>query len=574
MSPDYGPEGLVETKTALTPRNDYTSYKTYLTLLICIVSLVSLARARSGLKISRSIVSLLSGALMVAFDMITPNEAYNSLHGSSLLLLFSFMIIMTKFNDKGFVYYFRQLLLWGAPTPLNLMLRLSFLSGLLGFFFMADIFAVYVCTVVITLCEDYELDIEPFSVAAVTASNIGSTACIIGNMNNVLAHEMIPGLDFTTYFLRMSIPAITGLLLNAIFLWFYYRNSLPRARLWASSHAEYNHIAIDSPEFYIIAQEYAKAAQNKNTLYIDERTNNRTVEPISITISDSDTDTNEHTKLLNQPVPIYCEILSTSPESISGYDDVNAPPSTPVEPYSVELPISQSRCPPSPPPSLLIPPAGFLSSGHSSLSSRLSPTRKKHGLFFDKTILGFLESWRSHYRTIITVLALVFMYISLIFKDHVGWTALVVALTIALVDNGRESNDLFVDLDFPSIAYYFGLFVMIRGVEETPIINDIWHMVYTRLASVYNPIILIVCFATLVLLVTMILTPVPTLLVLLPLMEHMVYDTYGQRLVWLLLWCITISSNLWPTGSVAGLAMKVSSTPFQNKEVYNTSQSY
>ncbi|ORX96517.1 hypothetical protein K493DRAFT_19215 [Basidiobolus meristosporus CBS 931.73] len=552
MSSFYGHEGLVEAR--IIPRLDYSSYKTYLVILVCAVSLLSFVRTRSGLNINRSVISLLSGGIMVVFDVITPGEAYSSLHGSSLLLLFAFMIIITKFNDKGFIFYFRQLLLWGSPTPKALMLRLSLLSGVLGFFFMTDISAVYISTVVMTLCEDYGLDIEPFAVAAVTASNIGSTACVIGSMNNVLAHEMSPGLDFLPFFLRMSIPAILGLLVNSIFLWIYYRRSLSQARLSASSHAEHNYIAVDSPEFYKIAEEYAKAAQNRNTLYIDEGNSSHSTGPISITISNTAPEVDENSRLLSHPLPVYCDILSTSPESISSYEYANTPPSTPVDPQAIRVSIP-GVCPPSPPPSLSIPAAGFYtSSGRSSL--RLSPVRKKHGIFFDKTITDFLESWRTHYRTIITVLAIVFMYLSLAFGDRVGWTALIVALIIVLVDNRREPNDLFADLDFPTIAYYFGLFVMIRGIEETPIVEDIWTFLSGKLATISSPVALVVFFAGFVAFLTMVLTPVPTLLILLPLLEDMVVKVYGQRLVWLLVWCIAISSNLLPTGSVSGLAMR------------------
>ncbi|ORX84855.1 hypothetical protein K493DRAFT_320046 [Basidiobolus meristosporus CBS 931.73] len=554
---------MMEATDIQIPRLDYHSYQTYTAILICVIALISFAKVRAGLNINRSIFSLIAGGSMVALDVITPAEAYSSLHGSTLLLLFAFMIIMTRINDKGFVYYFRQILLKGAPTPLNLMLRLSLLSGLLGFFFMSDISAVYVCTVVITLCEDYSLNIEPFAVAAVTSSNIGSIASVVGNINSLLAHEMIADLDFNQYFLRMSIPAFVGLLVNAVFLGLYYRRSLPVFRLQASSYAEHNHIAINSPEFYKIAEEYRKAAQNRNTLYIDERLEAQPVGPICINIHDGSA--KEDTPLLGSPVPIYCEILSTSPESIPVYETIDAPPSTPIDPSVAVLPIPRTRCPPSPPPTLLIPPAGFSPSSSSCLSpnssclspcsSRYSPTRKKHGLFFDKTIIGFLEFWRDHYRSIIFGSAIVFMYTGIALENHVGWTALVVALIIALVENRDGHNDLFADLDFPSLAYYFGLFIMIRGIQETPLLIDAWKLACSKLAVNDNPIVLLASLVFFVTSFNIVLSPVATLLLLLPLMENMIDEIYGQKLIWLLVWCIALTSNLLFTGSAVGFAM-------------------
>ncbi|KAK9767581.1 hypothetical protein K7432_002516 [Basidiobolus ranarum] len=436
------------------------------------------------------------------------------------------------------------------------MLRLSLLSGLLGFFFMTDISAVYVCTVVITLCEDYNLDIEPFAIAAVTSSNIGSAASVIGNISSMLAHEMVADLDFSLYFLRMSIPAIVGLFINAIFLGLYYRKSLPVARLHACCNAEYNHIAINSPEFYKIAEEYGKAAQNRNTLYINECIDVQSSDPIAITILDSDNKANESTRLLGSPVPIYCDILSTSPESISIYEDVNAPPSTPIDPQSMVLPIPCARNPPPLPPTLLIPPIGFQSSDCSSSSSaKCSPTRKKHGLFFDKTIIGFFEFCKTHCCNIIFVCAIIFMYTGIALENHVGWTALVVALIIALVEDTNGHHELFADLDFPTIAYYFGLFIMIRGIEETPILSQAWQFTYSKLSSCDNPIILLSCFAALVSLFNVVLSSVPTLLILLPLLGNVTIEISDQKLVWLLVWCIAITSNLLPTGSAVGLAM-------------------
>lgn len=130
-------------KTTLT----YSDWRTYAALLIFVfvwllIAQVPLPRVlrRIGLdSFGRTPATVLGACTIVALGIVSPEEAFASQRPETLLLLAGLMIILGKFEEKGFMEACQRRLLRGKNlTPLKLLVRLSILSGLLAAFLMND----------------------------------------------------------------------------------------------------------------------------------------------------------------------------------------------------------------------------------------------------------------------------------------------------------------------------------------------------------------------------------------------------------------------------------------------------
>ena len=100
------------------------------------------------------------------------------------------MIILGRLEKKGITEPIKTLLLYGNPTPLELLFRTSLISSILGAFIMNDGAAIFLTDLVLQLCIENNLPIEPYSMAISTSANIGSTLTVIGNPKNMLMRRL------------------------------------------------------------------------------------------------------------------------------------------------------------------------------------------------------------------------------------------------------------------------------------------------------------------------------------------------------------------------------------------------
>ncbi|KAI8054116.1 citrate transporter-like domain-containing protein [Syncephalis plumigaleata] len=209
----------------------YTDTKGWFAILLFLACWLMIARNWALFPIGRTAAALVGGCLMVSANIITPDEAFKSLSGGTLLLLTGLMIILGRLEEKGLMSTLQRMLLAGGPTRSGLLLRVSLASALMGAFVMNDGAAIFLTGVIIAICEEYDLDIEPYALALATSANIGSAATIIGNPKNMIVQEQVPNIDFLAFFARMGPPALFGTLINAACLLWYYRDRLSGGRL-------------------------------------------------------------------------------------------------------------------------------------------------------------------------------------------------------------------------------------------------------------------------------------------------------------------------------------------------------
>src|SRR4051812_31380412 len=148
--------------------HDWQDNKSYIAIFIFIITWLLIIKRWPTIKIGHSIVAIFGCGLMVLFDIVTPKEVFKSICGETLLLVAAFMIIHVKLEQGGLVDFLKRVLLYGRPTPLWLLARVSFLSGALAALIMDNGAITFLSPLVFRLCDDNNLEIEPFMLALVS----------------------------------------------------------------------------------------------------------------------------------------------------------------------------------------------------------------------------------------------------------------------------------------------------------------------------------------------------------------------------------------------------------------------
>ena len=164
------------------------------------------------MKIDRPGAAIIGAVLMVAFRLVGPDEALAGIDFATIVLLFSMMLIVANLRLAGF---FERIAEWSIERlhPHHLLPTVIFTSGLLSAFLVNDIVCLVMTPFVLHMARRLGLPPVPYLVAVATASNIGSTATITGNPQNMLIGSLsgISYLDFTAH---LGPVAIGGLFLN------------------------------------------------------------------------------------------------------------------------------------------------------------------------------------------------------------------------------------------------------------------------------------------------------------------------------------------------------------------------
>jgi len=190
--------------------------------VVAVFAIVYLGMIAGGLpfvQLDRTGIALLGAIALVALDALTPEQAAQSVHVPTLVLLFSFMVISAQMRLGGF-YTWVTLRIAAMPVgaPTLLAAAIAVIAALSAVF-SNDVICLAVAPVLADACLRRGLDPVPFLLALACAANVGSAATLIGNPQNMLIGEVLK-LSFSGYFLEALIPVVIGLgLVWAVIAW-------------------------------------------------------------------------------------------------------------------------------------------------------------------------------------------------------------------------------------------------------------------------------------------------------------------------------------------------------------------
>ncbi len=175
-----------------------------------------------GLKIDRPGAAIIGAVAMVAFKIVRPGEALHFIDFSTLVLLFSMMLIVGNLHLVGFFEWNVDLIL-RRLNPNHLLPVVVFASGLFSAFFVNDIVCLVMVPFVLAITRRMKLAPTPYLLAVATGSNVGSVATITGNPQNMLIGSF-SGIRYRDFLLHLGPVAVGGIFLDwAVLHWLYMR---------------------------------------------------------------------------------------------------------------------------------------------------------------------------------------------------------------------------------------------------------------------------------------------------------------------------------------------------------------
>ncbi len=204
-----------------------------LTLLIVAATIIGIAVGRWPLlRADRTTIALIGSALLLGIGAISLEEAYAALDLDTILLLFSMMVINGSLFLSGFFGLITQRVVQFAHGPRSLLALVIGASGVLSALFLNDTIVIMMTPIVLDVTRSLRRNPLPYLIALAVAANIGSTATITGNPQNIIIGNAskITYLDFA---IALTPTALIGLVICWVIVMLVYRDEFQGGTLTA-----------------------------------------------------------------------------------------------------------------------------------------------------------------------------------------------------------------------------------------------------------------------------------------------------------------------------------------------------
>jgi Na+/H+ antiporter NhaD/arsenite permease-like protein len=204
--------------------------------VIFTASYVALAVGRvPGLAIDRAGVALVGASLMVACGALPLDEAYKAVDLDTLTLLLGMMILVANLRLSGFFAVAGGWIMRRAHRPLALLAAVTAIAGAFSAFLVNDAVCLVLAPLVIELTLTLRRNPVPYLLAVAMASNIGSTATITGNPQNMMIGSF-SHISYVNFAAALAPAALFGLTLTVVLIALFHRREFTSGvRLTASS---------------------------------------------------------------------------------------------------------------------------------------------------------------------------------------------------------------------------------------------------------------------------------------------------------------------------------------------------
>jgi Na+/H+ antiporter NhaD/arsenite permease-like protein len=184
-----------------------------------------------GLRLDRTGAALLGASLMVASGTLSLEEAYRAVDLETLALLLGMMIVVANLRLAGLFHLANAWIARHAGRPLALLAGITVVSGGLSAFLVNDTVCVMLTPLVAEAAVAMRRDPVPYLLALAMASNVGSTATITGNPQNIMigSFSHIAYGDFAAALAPVAAAGLVVVILLLALVW--RREFLSSARL-------------------------------------------------------------------------------------------------------------------------------------------------------------------------------------------------------------------------------------------------------------------------------------------------------------------------------------------------------
>lgn len=135
---------------------------------------------------NRATIALAGATILMVSGAISLDKAYAALDLNTLTLLFAMMIVNVNLRRAGFFQLVANGVIRWAHTPRQLLALIIIVAGVLAAIFLNDTIVLVFTPLVLEICKRLKQKPLPYLMALATTANIGSTATITGNPQNMI----------------------------------------------------------------------------------------------------------------------------------------------------------------------------------------------------------------------------------------------------------------------------------------------------------------------------------------------------------------------------------------------------
>lgn len=180
-----------------------------------------------GYRLDRAGAALLGAALMVGLGVLPLEAAYRAIDFDTITLLLGMMILVANLKLSGFFRLVNGFILRRARHPLVLLMAVVLVCGFFSAFLVNDTICLIMTPIVAELVLSLKRNPVPYLLAVAMASNIGSTATITGNPQNMIIGS-ISHIPYGSFAAALSPVAAVGLVLTLVLIAAMHRDEFFR----------------------------------------------------------------------------------------------------------------------------------------------------------------------------------------------------------------------------------------------------------------------------------------------------------------------------------------------------------
>jgi len=159
----------------------------WITILVVSLTYAGIAVGRWPLlKANRTTIALMGAGLLILLGQVRFQDIGKYLDLNTLILLFSMMIINANLRVAGFFRLAGSYLLRLARSPRRFLMWEIIFTGVLSAFFLNDTICLMFTPLILEIMLAVERNPIPYLIALATSANIGSTATLTGNPQNMI----------------------------------------------------------------------------------------------------------------------------------------------------------------------------------------------------------------------------------------------------------------------------------------------------------------------------------------------------------------------------------------------------
>ena len=198
----------------------------WLTVIVFSMTYLGLAFGKvPGLLTDRAGIALAGAAAILACGLLSFEEAVKAVDFATIALLLGMMIVVAFLRRAGFFAVLTEIALDRFRQPRLLLAIVMLLSALLSALLVNDVVCLALTPLILHLARHLNLDPKPHLIGLALASNIGSTATLTGNPQNMIIGGL-SGISYLRFAVKLTPIAVLGLLAAYGITLFVYRKAL------------------------------------------------------------------------------------------------------------------------------------------------------------------------------------------------------------------------------------------------------------------------------------------------------------------------------------------------------------